>query len=110
MFGAAEPPAECAPPRRRQFEKNFVNLFQILNLFPHFFDLVFHIERERSDGFIVGFAANRVAFAVKFLHEKIELSAHLIERADLAERLGVRAETGKLFIDVALIGKHRRFR
>ena len=23
-FGAAEPPARCAPPRRRQFEKNFV--------------------------------------------------------------------------------------
>ena len=26
-FGAVEPPARCAPPRRRQFEKNFVNPF-----------------------------------------------------------------------------------
>ena len=74
-------------------------------MFAHFLNLVFERKPQTRYLYIVGFGTNRVRFAVEFLNEEVELSAHERFGADFPELGNMGVKPRQFLVDIALIGE-----
>src|SRR5579862_8970250 len=88
--------------------------FDVLYLFPQFFDLRFNFQSDSGDGqrftfHARGLGKHGVGFAMHFLQQEIEFLTKLAGAIQqLAELLQVAAQAVQFFADVAALRQHGR--